>query len=512
MKTAIFLFALTVPIFAGIGTCVDEITKVLTKKQRAATIPSLRPLNFIGHMNLLLAQRERFPNLVHKSLAESPDILIEVMRRQKELTEKLQTDGAFKDLMEQRTDLLTLKTRYKEKNGTVEKGIINKDFLHRWMDELIRVIPERYLDVSGKNEELSTFILREIRGILESSGGSIYSNEFSLRLAEAASNVTLTPDLKRSIIEQARRKKTGLLEELISERRGKFGLTNSRRLGLDGEDHTKEEYLRILRESFRFDQRIDRALSIYIFSRHILDNTTFKKFLEEMDETRLDILRNHIIQEGHFEEIVNTFQKGRREGLKKYLKHRLKIINRRIYQNEKIIEEQVGSKFHELTLTEVHPHLGIFRGILGKDCSTEYFHCSIYGPLDRVFFISNSKGEDVGYLMGTKVHLLNGRDAFLINSLNGVRINNREIVASLLTAISLSKESLGVEQIVLINSVTTKNNVNFSIIRSVYELSLFHHKKGDFYVGKLDGNRFRNSVRHLNEYEHFNGLSRHLPV
>ena len=127
----------------------------------------------------------------------------------------------------------------------------------------------------------------------------------------------------------------------------------------------------------------------------------------------------------------------------------------------------------ELTLKEVHPHLGIFRGNIGDDCGTSNSFGFANSPGERVFFILNKKGEDVGYLNGTTVELPSGEKAFFVNTISGKRVSGtmtESIFSSLVT--DEVQDALGVKEIVLLGEENTRGgNINFSIIQNVYDQS-----------------------------------------
>ena len=186
------------------------------------------------------------------------------------------------------------------------------------------------------------------------------------------------------------------------------------------------------------------------------------------------------------------FRQRQHRFLKRFLKGRLDKIWKEISGHKKTITETADAENTSLTLTEVHPYHGIFRGNLGGDCSTSHSFGFANSPMERVFFITNKKGEGVGYVNGSKVFLPDdGQSAFLINTVAGARVSGI-MTETILSALARSKSALGVDEVVIIGEQNLGDNINYEIIRGVYRKFLgkpvkvtFHDKETRKIIGDV---------------------------
>ena len=184
-----------------------------------------------------------------------------------------------------------------------------------------------------------------------------------------------------------------------------------------------------------------------------------------MDESKLDALYDHHSQRKYIQKIIDFFPKEIRSFLYKTLMKRLQKLIRDIYKNAETIQNV--SMTQHLKLIEVHPYLGIFRGYVGSDCNLSCAFGFPNNPNYRVFFIINERGEDVGYVTGTKVFLPNGTTAFFINTINGLRVSGftTEIIFSVFSKV---REKLDVEEVVILGAQNEKTNLNYKSIKEIY--------------------------------------------
>jgi len=117
------------------------------------------------------------------------------------------------------------------------------------------------------------------------------------------------------------------------------------------------------------------------------------------------------------------------------------------------------SKFQ---LDEVTPWVALFRGSVGDDCSTNG-SLSPFNPDERVFHIRGSDGKLLGYVSGVNT-VVDGKDTFYINSLNGKEIS-KEQAEAILKGLEASMGQLGVSQVAVPPRSRLDILVNYKSIR-----------------------------------------------
>ena len=322
-----------------------------------------------------------------------------------------------------------------------------------------------HLEVLGNSEEVSSSILNEIKSILQSPEGKIDPITLSQNLANTIEGVT--PELRRDISDEIKNGRTDLLRRRLSDSLEGSSFRPSR-LGLE-EGKSTAYYLSILDRAIESSQKLDQLAPLYIFSKNVPDNKQFGDYLEDIGEGEFDHIKDKNSRGTHVNDILKVLPPGDQKQFKRILHKRLKGLSKDINGHKKIITEVVNTANARLTLTEVHPHLAIFRGNLGGDCATSFSCGYSNSPMERVFFISNARGEAVGYLNGTTVKLPNGENAFFINTVAGPKISGL-MTESIFSAIAKAKDNLGVEDVVILGKDRVHGgNINYSVIRSAYD-------------------------------------------
>jgi hypothetical protein len=101
---------------------------------------------------------------------------------------------------------------------------------------------------------------------------------------------------------------------------------------------------------------------------------------------------------------------------------------------------------NEIEVEEVPPQVGIYRGIIGGDCSTNASWAYSYSPYERTFLVKDG-GVYVGYITGSYVTAEN-RPAFALKDMHGPRLRNDSIDQIVLGFYHL-REHLGVDNILI---------------------------------------------------------------
>ena len=446
---------------------------------------SMPELDLKGYVSGLISQNESFPNLVSEGLKHHP---VGVIEDQIELMEWLKISPEFQRLLKQRDDLLTLRISNAERSGSVTREVLDGEFVQRWGASLAdSVSDQRLLQARGGSDQASSVFLKEMEEILKSPQGRI--NADSLVTALTSTIESINGNLRREIAEGVALGDISLLRRHLPEALEATSF-NPARLGMEvGED--REYYLTFLENSIQSGKKLDQQLVTYIFSKHVPQDDTLGEFLRDMHEGVLDHIKDAHSKNTHIQEVLAHLPARQHRFLKRFLKGRLDKIWKEISGHKKTITETADAENTSLTLTEVHPYHGIFRGNLGGDCSTSHSFGFANSPMEKVFFITNKKGQDVGYVTGSKVSLPDGQSAFLINTVAGARVSGI-MTENILSALARSKSALGVDEVVIIGEQNLEDNINYEIIRGVYRKFLgnpvkvtFHDKETREIIGNV---------------------------
>ena len=125
-------------------------------------------------------------------------------------------------------------------------------------------------------------------------------------------------------------------------------------------------------------------------------------------------------------------------------------------------------------LVEVPPEIGIFRGCIGGDCSSQYSFAYPNDPHERVFYIKTKKpGGDLqeqklkGYVSTTEV-MVGEEKALYVITISGAQVS-AEDVELIFRGFEKAKETLDVKHIILPTLENLASLINFPAIRGAYE-------------------------------------------
>ena len=125
----------------------------------------------------------------------------------------------------------------------------------------------------------------------------------------------------------------------------------------------------------------------------------------------------------------------------------INLFNQYLKQNSRIQKISHDAILEELTLKEVPPYLGIFRGICGSDCSTSFSFPYVYATHERTFFIYDTRKKLKGYLQATEI-TADEKKVLYIHDISGSRLSVQS-VKNIISGIQQGKERLGYEAIAL---------------------------------------------------------------
>jgi HEAT repeat protein len=123
----------------------------------------------------------------------------------------------------------------------------------------------------------------------------------------------------------------------------------------------------------------------------------------------------------------------------------------------------------EVELMEVPPQIGIFRGSVGGDCSTQFSFPYPNDPHERVFYIKTKKLGRVykGYVSATEV-MVGAEKALYVITISGAHVSAQD-VELIFRGFEKAKDTLGVKHIILPTLDNLAGLINFPAIKAAYE-------------------------------------------
>ena len=290
--------------------------------------------------------------------------------------------------------LLTLEVTREVKKKQTQTEEIDRNFITQWRDQLVSIATQgRFIDLN--NAEGRASILKEVQDILKKPYLLVAPSAFLGALANPLGNEEVFSAFKQGDL--------SVLEEHLPENPESIGFRPDA-FSLP-KDQGKDFYINILREIVDSQERVDHLLVSYILATQAPNHETIRETLSQIDESKIRVIAEKDTRKKSAKEIA-----GDNQVIEKRLILRIKAIEKQT--NKHKTTETAKERKKVLTLVEVHPLLSVFRGYIGGDCATSCSFAYPYSPEEKVFFILNKKGEDVGYLNGTIVNLENGGQSF----------------------------------------------------------------------------------------------------
>jgi hypothetical protein len=198
-------------------------------------------------------------------------------------------------------------------------------------------------------------------------------------------------------------------------------------------------------------------------------NEEASKLLENFDEIeRQDMinLSDHDYQKPALEKLFKKDNVAASKSYQDYLN---------IYSSQtEVLESKIQSGY-SVSIKEQNPHVAIFRGCTGGDCSSQYSFPYPNDPQERVFFIYDEQNKLKGYVSSTMVTDNNGNKALYVITISGNRVNAQD-TELILQGLYQNKTALGVDEIILPESSRLGSLLNFSPIRETYTKAIKNGK------------------------------------
>ena len=132
-----------------------------------------------------------------------------------------------------------------------------------------------------------------------------------------------------------------------------------------------------------------------------------------------------------------------------------------------------------IMLEQVPPEVGIFRGTVGGDCSSQLSFPYPNYPDEMVFFIygPDQKNKAIkGYVTATLVELENGEKALYVITIAGKRVSSSD-TKIIFMGLEQAKKQLGVNHIALPIKENIDSLINYSAIKNIYLSQVEKSKK-----------------------------------
>lgn len=426
----------------------------------------------------LLSHEKQFPHTTEQVLSFPPQLIRD---NNLKLVRELENNDIYRSLIETHHPLLTLEINTEAKTGgVVQFKVVKESFISDWGQRLSAFVTENGFNNSDQ-------ILQEISSLLlEKPYLATTPHDFVSAFSQTLDRSVNREDIFRAL----ERGDISILERVLDPYPKGRGFKPTA-FALEP-DREKEYYLDALREMMEVNERMDLLVTTYILAKEKEGNgatESLEKYLIELTEEKLVWIMEKGLQKSFSKTIANTQKtkiairritpsqirvsalppiKARVPTVRRRILSRIKGIEREIKRHQEIVTEHAQVSKNNLTLVEVHPSVGIFRGYIGGDCSSSLCFGYSYNPMERVFFILNKRGEDVGYLNGTMVHTVDGKNAFLINGLAGAKIS-KEMATIIFSALSKAHEELGVEEVLLLGRKNHLSNLDYTEIRQGFD-------------------------------------------
>lgn len=258
---------------------------------------------------------------------------------------------------------------------------------------------------------------------------------------------------------------TGLISSLPNEQKGQlFKLTPEAQIdALSALPNVTDEFVR---SKFRAETVGLKASEI---SRKILF-----EYMKRGREIELELIASIIayhmkaneIQTSGLKNVLSDFSwisdlnwKGvKSEELKKLFSTAIKNF----VETEDVTARLPSGKF---TIREVPPYLGMFRGIVGADCATQYSATVVYADRERTFFIYDDTGNLKGYATATNVKGSDGKKYLYLHDVTGARLSV-QMMKDVFNAISENISVFGANSVLIPNKDQIHRNNNYIPLRT----------------------------------------------
>ncbi len=394
-------------------------------------------------LKYLTAVKEYIPNIFDNASQYETD-LFHLLERQEHLVQQLESQSKYRKTAGQYP-------RIELRLEPNESRVIDQNALQDWKQSQMKLLDEL------KDFEVNTALDQRLKNSIARMGtGS--AQGFTTGLIQVLPKeqrgalFSLPPEQQWKALQKQ------LPDDLTgSSFKGEF-------YALSPSDLKKTNLLEVLKTKVNAEAEFNRLMQLKL----VLDEDagqgaknfdSAKKTIENTGEEKLA----RITQRKFIEKQIAAMGEGVPSDLGRIVSGKIEQQMRGMYQHASA--NSVLTK--PMTLTEVPPEIGIFRGYMGGDCATQNSFGYVWGPEDRTFMIRSADGELKGYASMTYVKQGRGEKSLYLHSINGPKLSKQDAQA-VIQGVYQARSELGVKSVIL-PSKTLYDLNNFEQVRRGFQ-------------------------------------------
>lgn len=404
-KNFVLPFVLSMSLVGASTQAAFELPPVLATEQEKA--------NFLGHI------ANEIPWLFMEG-AEYDVNFLQLINNQNLVVQALMQDKKYLREIEKRKELVELTVEV-EADGIVKERTATKALKTAIatasktdLDSFVELISTLYLEFGTKNyRSIAT-------GLISSLPGEQKGKLFKMSPEEQIEALSKLPNLTDDFI------------------RAKF---RPEVVGLKASELSRNLLFEYMKRGQEIEMELVASIIAYQLKTHEIPISGLKKVLSD------------------FSWITELNWKGvKPEELKKLFSTAIKNY----VETEDVTARVPSGKF---TIREVPPYLGMFRGIVGADCATQYSATIVYADRERTFFIYDDAGNLKGYATATNVKGDNGKKYLYLHDVTGARLSV-QMMKDVFHAISENISAFGAQGVLIPNKDQIHRNNNYIPLRT----------------------------------------------
>lgn len=429
-------------------------------------VPELKTVE--DQLSFLIWAQERIPKLFSDSVAYDFDLL-KILEANSELLKKLSQNKEFVEAYRARKKLLRIDISPQSEAGAVRVRSVNQGIaLNDWKLDL-KLAAGTFSDSDLDKSFATSLSQLKQRALLPVEINAALGAFFSIlrqkypTKAKEFSEAIKSEDVKKLPLD----KKIEILRGLLVKH-------NIHEEALVGVNYERAGFSAPLPESTSFTGLLDLIKQTYTMDTAMLSQVLQLQAIRQRksikDHTSLlkaiDALTWQDFELFHDKPDV-MIPEGLRWGLdQREVEHIAEIVKN---NHEQILEKNTCSEeqgIRKLSLVEVPPYLGIFRGCVSADCSTQFSFPYPNDPNERVFFVYGKDSTTPKGMVSATVVQAGKEKSLYVSTING-NISGSDTM-SILHALDKEKAQFGVATLTLPRADALDGLVNNPNIRSVF--------------------------------------------
>lgn len=434
----------------------------------------------------LIYLQQIIPNIFQESARHGGDLL-EAVLNQEQIQQRFKNNPRFAELWKLHSEGLMQLNVQVTGNTEVRARVLDPAALQQWRQSLETVVEE-----APEGVNLRTYLIEQIRARMGALG-NVHADSLRGALLSTLPKATREDLAKRKLtvteLDEYLLKPGNLPKDLRAAgfRPEVFGLANA--------DVTPEKLSELLRKAPALEAELSRLVQVHALSQQADGEFPTRDqalhSLRQLGEGDIDTFVDHDIYMKKLDVVAKDLGLSRdavarsvggptsRTRGKAATDKKAAVPPRTVSQGPmakavvSLTSQRIEKVEHltgNLVLHEVPPHISIFRGCVGGDCSTTNSADVPNAPMERVFFVRNPKGELKGQVSTTIVELPDGKKGLYVHTIAGKRISTADTL-TILYGLFEGKEKLGVDEILLIHEGRVAANNNYQAVREGFRIA-----------------------------------------